>query len=119
MLDHAGVGFDRREFQGRIEFERDGSADQSLEHFVHGGDGFAKVDRFELHDVLAAEHQQLAGQTGGALGGKINGLDGILHLLRHARPGQQDARVALNDGEHVVEVVRDAGSELTDRLHLL
>ena len=37
---------------------------------------------FELHDVLAAEHEQLAGETGGAFGGEENSLGGIQSLRR-------------------------------------
>ena len=113
------VGLHQGQLRRRIEFERDGLAEQALEHLGQVADHFAQVERLGLHDVLAAEHQQLAGQAGGALGGEVDRLGGIEQLGRQVGLGQQHPGVALDDGEHVVEVVRHAGGQLADGLHLL
>ena len=78
-----------------------------------------QIEQLGLHDILAAEHEQLTGKTRGAFGGKINCLNGVEHLRRQGQPGEQRAGMSLDDREHVIEVVRDAGGELADGLHLL
>ena len=95
------------------------SPSSALEHLGQVADHLAQVERLGLHDVLAAEHEQLAGQAGGAFGGEVDRLGGIEQLGRQVGPGQQHARVALDHREHVVEIVRDAGGQLADGLHLL
>ena len=46
-----------------------GFAEQELEHFQQVADYLAQVERLGLHHVLAAEHEQLTGQAGSAVGG--------------------------------------------------
>ena len=103
----------------RIEFERDGLAEHALEHLGQVADHRAQVERLGLHHVLAAEHEQLAGQAGGAFGGEVDRLGAIEQLGRQVGLGQHHPGVALDDREHVVEIVRDAGGQLADGLHLL
>ena len=119
MLDHARVRLHERDFRRRMEFEADGLAQQALEHLATGADDLAQVERLGLHHVLAAEHQQLPGQAGGAFGGKVNRLGGIEQIRRQVGLGQQHARVALDHRQHVVEIVRDARGQLADGFHLL
>ena len=74
--------------------------------------------RLGLDELAAAEGEQLARQPGGALGG-------LRDLLRGTRAGvvqighRQQRCVAVDDGEDVVEIVRDAAGELADGLHFL
>ena len=119
LLDHAGVRLHQGQFGRRIEFERDGLAEHALEHLGQVADHLAQVERLGLHDVLAAEHEQLPGQARGAFGGKVDRLGAIQQLRRQVGPGQQHPGVALDHREHVVEIVRDAGGQLADGLHLL
>ena len=72
-----------------------------------------------MHDVFAAEHEQLPRQAGSAFGSKENGLGRFLRLPRRAWPGQQHARVTLDNREHVIEIMGHACCKLADRIHLL
>ena len=72
-----------------------------------------------MQDLAAAEGQQLAGERGGALRGHQNlfrggavGIVGRLVVANHLG-------VAFDDGQQVIEVVRDAAGELSDRLQFL
>ena len=69
LLDHAGIGLHQGEFGRGIEFERDRLAEQALEHFRQVADHLAQVQWLGLHHVLAAEHEQLTGETRSAVGG--------------------------------------------------
>ena len=68
--------------------------------------------------ALAAEGEELARQRGGAIDG-LQDLAKIVarHLVRQFR--LDEARVAGNDGQQVVEIVRDAAGHPADDLHLL
>ena len=70
--------------------------------------------------MLAGERQQALHQRGGALGGLARRIEQALDariVVADAARGHVD--VAEDDGQHVVEVVRDAARQPADRLHLL
>jgi hypothetical protein len=87
--------------------------------------GLVEVQRPRLHEVAAGEGQQLMGEFGRAVGGQLDlpdviadraqvGLRAVVgHLLADER------RVVRDDGEQVVEVVRDAAGELAEALQPL
>ena len=102
-----------------MKFERDIFAEEPAEQFGHVADGFAQVERPGLHDIFAAEHEQLPREAGGAFGGKKNRLHRLEHFGRQRRLGEQRAGMSLDDRQHVVEIVRDAGGELADGFHFL
>ena len=114
LLHHAGVRLHEGELRGGIELQGDGFAEQPLEHFRQVADHLAQVERHGLHDILAAEHKQLPGQTGGAFGREIDRLRATEHLGWDVGFGQNHPRVPLDDGEHIVEVVRHPGGQLPD-----
>ena len=68
----------------------------------------------------AGEGQQAAGQRGGA-GRAFHRVVEVHHHLapRAVEAAQGKVDAADDDGEHVVEVVRDAAGQLADRFHLL
>ncbi len=61
------------------------------------------------------------GQRGGALGRRAGGVDEPVQVAETALgdPHLQQFKAAGDDGEQVVEVVRQAARELADRFHLL
>jgi hypothetical protein len=64
------------------------------------------------------EREQLARELRGAVGRPLD-LDELVGARPGADPSPGDLAVAADDGQQVVEVVRDAAGELPDRLHLL
>ena len=73
-----------------------------------------------LQYLTAAERQQLPREGGSPLRCEADLCDILVHRLRPPRGfGQQYSAVARDDGQQVVEVVRDAASQLPYRLHLL
>ncbi len=101
-----------------IQLQRHVLAQNPSEHVGHVADDFVHVQALGLDDLAAAEGEQLAGQPGRALGGLrdlLRGTRGRVIQLGH----RQQRGVAVNDGEDVVEIVRDAAGKLADGLHFL
>ena len=113
LLDLARVGKHRAQSGGQVvgQFHvlAQGADEQLLDSFDH----VVEVQRARLDDVAAGEGQQLAGERGGALGRPLDLLDVLPHglplVLRcSACDLLGDERgVVGDDGEQVVEVVRD------------
>ena len=77
------------------------------------------VDLTRLQRLLAGEGEQVPGQVGAAIGGFVDHL-GDSRELRIVRDAfGQDSDGAGDDGQNIVEVMRDAAGQLADRLHLL
>ena len=83
-------------------------------------DGVVQIEHARLDDLLAAEGEKLAGERGGASAASGRPAGANRRRPRRGRPRRElHAGVPLDDGEHVVEIVRDARGELADGLQLL
>ncbi len=79
----------------------------------------ADVKHLRLQRLAAGEGQQLRGELGGTLDRFGDRIDiAASALFGEIAPAQEIGRGA-NDGQQIVEVVRDAAGELADRFHLL
>ena len=96
-------------------------ADQAPQHLVRVDDDRVQVDDARLQHLLAPEREELLRQRGGALGRLLDRLDVCPQAdVARSSAGRAGSRcVAGDDGEQVVEVVRDAAGEAADRLELL
>ena len=92
-------------------------AQHALQHGADIGDDFVQINVARLHDLFAAEHEQLLDEFAGAVGGGPDLAEGFFRRRRQGLGLQEQVGVALNDGEDVVEIVGDAGGQLADRLH--
>ena len=127
LMDLALVGAHRCEVGIEGELQPDLLAEQALEHPGGVLGDRVQVEDARLHDLPAAERQQLLGQRGGALGGRLDlldlgaegGLSARLAAGAGIEPVEDEAAAAEDRGQEVVEVVRDAAGEPPDRLHLL
>ena len=86
LLDHAGIGLDEGQLGGVTALQVDVLADDPLEHLGQVRDHFVQHQRLGLHDLLAAEGEQLAGQVGRAFGGGRDLLQAFVGLRRCAGP---------------------------------
>ena len=116
LFHHASIGFDQRRLGKVIELQRDILAEDARQHFGHVADHFIEVQALGLHDLAAAEGEQLAGEGCGALADLLGGPDGHSGQIA-AR--QQERGVAVDNGEDVVEIMSDAAGQLADGVHLL
>ena len=119
LLDLAGVGAYRPELRAGSHHQIDVFADHAGEHFqVFGGD-VVEIDDARGEHLLAAEGEQLAGQRRGALGGAGDLLRRAAQMRFGAEAFEKKFRVAGDDHQQIVEVVRDAAGEAADGFHLL
>ena len=119
LLDGATVGMNLRQIGTAIGFEKDVFADEFPEHCAGALDDFAEIDAAELHDLLAAESEQLPDEIGSPLGGLADFADGFGVRAHFAELHEEHAGMAINNGQDIIEIVGDPGGELTDGFHFL
>ena len=119
LLDLARVCLHAAKFSARQERHVNVFADHAREHPDHSRDRVVHVQHARLQDLLAAEGQQLARESGGPVGGFFHLLDAEAQRrgIRHAF--QKQLGVALYHHQQIVEIVRHAPGEFADGLHLL
>ena len=106
-----------------LRVERDahlhGLPHQALQHRPHPLHHAVEIQHARLQDLLAAEGQQLPGQSRGAFPGLMDLLEVGPQRIARAQVGEQQLAVAVDDGQQVVEVVSHAARQTPDRFHLL
>ncbi len=95
------------------------SSSRRVRHLVHALDDLVEVEDHGLHDLVAAEDQELARDAGGALGGVLDFLGVAMQRIVGGELAHEIVVVADDDPENVVEVMGDAAGELAHDLHLL
>ncbi len=74
------------------------------------------VDRHRLEDLLSRKGQQPMGERGPAFGGLLGHVGEVAQLLIVGQRPDHDVGVDRDDGQQIVEVVRDPTGQLTQRL---
>src|SRR5262249_47820698 len=86
------------------------------------GDDLAEIERFRFEALPAREGEQLVGQLRAAFGraAHVDETPGQIAVYPRGRDAPLDKfEIAQHDGQQVVEIMRDAGGELTDSLETL
>src|SRR5664279_5392550 len=92
---------------------------QPFEHLDSVAQGVVEVQMSELHDLLAAEHEQLPDERASTAGRPADLLNRFCLRTAAVQLVLHNAGVPLNHRENVVEIVGHTGSQLTNGLHLL
>ena len=119
LLDHATVGQHHERIGRSINGELVRSRHHTPQQTHVGAYKRVEIQQRGLHGLLTTEHQQLSGEANGTLG---RGFDIANQLDRFARHGLQQSQfveLQQHGRQHVVEVVRHAARQLSDRFHLL
>ena len=95
------------------------SSHEPPQDFQHSGDRFGQIEHFRHDGLLARERQQLAGQIRGPHGGILHFFELVVDRVVLRYGGKQHFRVPENDGEQIVEIVRDAAGKLPDGFKFL
>ena len=119
LLDLSGIGFHRSELRIGRERILDVLADQAREHLAHFGDDGVQVDHARLQHLHAAEGQQLARHGNGAAGGFLNLLHAFLVESVRAFAVLEQIAIAADDGQQIIEVVRDAARQPAHGFHFV
>ncbi len=108
LLEMAAIAQRHRQRWRQRELDVEMLADQPAQHAGHVRDQHVDIEVRRVHHLLAAEGQQLLRQPGGAPG-RLDDLAEIRHVLLAERlvPGDELGETE-NDGQQVVEVMRDA-----------
>ena len=91
-------------------------APQHRPHLLHHA---VEIQHARFEDLLAAEGQQLPGQSRGALSGLVDLHEAGPQRIARAQLAEQQLAVAVDHRQQVVEVVRHAARQPPDRFHLL
>ena len=78
-----------------------------------------QVHRFHFENLLAAEGQKLLGDGGGFFRGALNLVQVKPSRGLRGQGAVEKVRAAVENHEHIVEVVRDAARETPQHLHFL
>ncbi len=104
---------------GDVEIDPDPRADQRADQLRHRLDLGADIEYLRLQRLPAGERQQLPGQLGGALHGLRNGVDVAPASLFRQFAATQEVGRGADDSQQIIEIVRHAAGQLSDRFHLL
>src|ERR1019366_7574186 len=119
LLDVVRIGLDVAGIRAQAHHELDVFSDQAAQHAFGLPDHRVEVDDAQLHDLAAAEGEQLIGQRGGP----IRCFENLFRITAQRVQGrkliQDHPVVACDYGEHIVEVVRHAAGQAAHGLHLL
>ena len=102
----------------KVHGQLDVLADQPPHHPVQGSDDQVHVENHRLGHLLAREREELTGQHGGALGRGLD-LPGAAFTRCSGKQVEQGFAVPHENGQDIVEVVRDSARQPSDCLHFL
>jgi hypothetical protein len=119
QLELTGVDLDRRDVRRHVGDDLDVAPQRAAQQIGDDIHLLVHVDDLRLEGLTAREGQQLLGQLLAALHRVTHVAEDALELLVVAAQPLRHVGPAENDGQKIVEVMRDAPGQLADRLHLL
>src|SRR5258707_7154390 len=111
LFDLAWIGLDRAAFFGDKCFHLDVLRHQSAQELVEIDDDGVEVEDFRPQNLFAAEGQQLANQSDSAIGSFFDVPDVAVQLRPVQRALQGHLDITLDNGQKIIEIVRDASGE--------
>ena len=119
LLEHGGIGHDSDWFFGQLELEAHVFGQDAAQHLREVLDEFAELGDAGMKGLLTAEGEQRAGEVRGAGDRSFDRFQALDDDRREILLELQDLRMTLDDGEHVVEVMRDGAGQAPDGIELL
>ncbi len=109
---------------GQHRLDGDWRAYRSHQKIRNAGNGFVEVQWNRIEGLQAGEGKKTVRQLGRTLGSLHRGVErprqGSRGIGGHVRePAADRVEIAQDDGKKIIEIVRHASGELSDRLHLL
>ena len=119
LLELSGVGTDGPQVERRVDGHRHRLAGEVPDERRDLGDRSRRVHDLRHEHLPAAEGEQLAGQRRAPVGGADDLFEVGPTWIVGREVVRHEVGVAADREDEVVEVVRDAARELSDRFHLL
>src|SRR5260370_18224609 len=118
LLDLTRISLDRSNVFRHKCLYRDVFAHQPPEELVEIHHDGVEIEDFRPQYLVAAEGQQLAKQRDGAIGGIFNAPDIAMQLRPVQAALYSHLDVTLDDGQKIIEIVRDTSRQPSHGLHL-
>ena len=119
LLDLCGVSVDARDRRSQVHRQRDVLANNTAEQRFDTPQHPVQIEDLRLQDLPPTEREKLARQARSSVNGRLDLLEVLLNVMGRPEVQRDQLRVAANDHEQVVEVVRDPTGQLPDGFHLL
>ena len=119
LLELVEVGLDQPKVAAVRDFKLDLLADQPAQHHLQFRQHVGELQHLRPQRLPAREGEQLPHQSRRAIGVLADLHDVLERGIGRPVIDEQQVGIADDRGQHVVEIVRDAAGELTDRLHFL
>ena len=110
---------DRTDLFVAIELEADVFANHAPEHLLQPADVHVEIERHGTAHLFAAQGEQLPCERRGRLGRILYVGEIREEAVGDVRARERLLQIAEDDGEQVVEIVRDASGKASDGLELL
>ena len=118
-MNLAPVGCDRRQVRLQMQFEADHLWERGLQHFFQLAHERVEVERRKARFCLPRGSQQLLHERGAAFDRFLDHLDRAGDVFGFCAETFEPVGVAQNDGENVVEIVRDSSRQRAEAFHFL
>ena len=119
LLDIRFVGENAGKVIGQRATKIDVLSNEAPEHIAQTFHSLIQIEDFRLDDLLPTKREKLPRKCACFFRGGGNLTEGLGDTAVEGSGSKLQARMALDDGENVIEVVRDAGSKLAHRLELM
>jgi hypothetical protein len=113
------IGANRCRFRLQLDAHLHVFAHQALQHRPHLLHHAVQIEHARLQDLLAAESQQLLGQSRGPLPGLVDLFQTVPERIARLQPAEQQPAVPVDHRQQVVEVVRHPARQPSDALQFL
>ncbi len=107
------------EIRGQVRTDFDIVAQDAIEHALRFANEVIEIERPWVHNLLAAEGQQLLCKLGALFAGVMDCGETFAEGIVGLHLAKNPIGVAINYGEEIVEVVSDAAGQPAQALHFL
>ena len=114
----AGIDLDLAELPGDNRVDLHVLAQHAAKHAIHVPQRARQIHDARLQHLLAGEGQDLLGQRSGSLARGANLSEAAVRRVFRRDPPEKKIAVPQDDGEEVVEIMRDAAGQAAHGFHL-
>lgn len=119
MRELGGIHAHLQSLGAEIEIQPSGIADQAAKNGGVIAYQLIQIQHQRLQGLATAEDKQLLGEGRSAAAGGVNGGDFFPAERLAGELGREDFAIAVDDGQEIVEIVRDSAGEPADRIKVL
>ena len=119
LLDLTRISFSTAQVRIKVDGQVNIVSQQAMQQPVYVADHQVQIQHSRRKNLLAAERQQLPGETGSSIGCLLNLLDLAVERICNFELFKHQLAITLNYRKEIVEIVCDASGKTSNRLHFL